>query len=357
MQSNYEDQSVRYVLAQYAPHVRPRRVESLGNRGGFSGAGIWRVVTEASDFALRRCPNPGLPRERILGLHRLLEHLRLNGIKFVAVPLRTNDGASLPHSIIDDWQLEPWLPGVADFHANSTNERLRAAMTALAQWHLAAERFVPDADSAQWFASRASSPSPAVAERLAILRAADSGQMNHMEQRIRQSKDSVIRERARHILTLFRRGRDGVIAELQLVRDIAVRLQPCLRDVWHDHVLFVGDEVAGIVDPSACRTESVASDLSRLIGSLIKDDRVTWDFALSEYQRHRPLTANELALVAVLDRSGVLLSGWTWLQWLNIERRPFADTDAVEKRLKEIVERMETLIAGTSNDTTKLILP
>ncbi len=356
MQSNYEDQSVRYVLAQYAPRVTPLRVEPLGNRGGFSGAGIWRVVTVAGDFALRRWPRSALPRERILGLHRLLEHLRMSGFKFVAVPLRTNDGTSLPHGIIDDWQLEPWLPGVADFHANPTNERLRAAMAALAQWHLAAERFVPDADSAQWFASRASSPSPAVAERLAILRAADSEQMDHMKKRIQQSKDSAIRERAGHILTLFQRGRASVVAELQLVHEVPVRLQPCLRDVWHDHVLFTGNEVTGLIDPSACRTESVASDLSRLIGSLVKDDRAAWDFALAEYQRHRPLTASELALVAVLDRSGVLLSGWTWLEWLYLERRPFADADAVEKRLKQIVGRMETLIDGESFDTAKLIL-
>ena len=357
MPANYEDQSVRYVLAQYAPRVRPLRVESLGNRGGFSGAGIWRVVTEAGDFALRRWPSPGLPRERITGLHQLLEHLRMVGLTFVAVPLRTNDGTSLPHRIIDDWQLEPWLPGVADFHADSISQRLRAAMAALSQWHLAAERFVPDADSAQWFTSRASAPSPAVAERLAILMAADTGQMDNMGKRIQQSRDSVIRERASHILTLFQRGRARVIAELQLVRDITVRLQPCLRDVWHDHVLFVGDEVTGIIDPSACRIESVASDLSRLIGSLVKDDRAAWDFTLTEYQRYRPLTANELALVAVLDHSGVLLSGWTWLQWLNIERRPFAEADAVEKRLKEIVERMEKLIDGESINPTKLILP
>lgn len=353
---------LRVVLSQYAPRVRPLRVEPLGNRGGFSGAGIWRVVTEAGDFALRRWPRSALPRERILGLHRLLEHLRLSGLKFVAVPLRTNDGTSLAHNLdhdglADDWQLEPWLPGLADFHTCPASERLRAALAALATWHLAAERFVPEADSAKWFASRAASPSPAVGERLALLAAADSGQMDHMERRVAQAKDSVIRELSRQILDLFRRGHVRIVAELQLVRDATVRLQPCLRDVWHDHVLFSGNEVTGLIDPSACRTESVASDLSRLIGSLVKNDRAAWDFALAEYRRHRPLSANELALVAVLDRSGVLLSGWTWLEWLYLERRPFADTDAVEKRLKTIIERMEKLTVGESTDRASLILP
>lgn len=345
-----DHESVRVILALYAPRVTPLRVEPLGNRGGFSGAGLWRVVTEAGDFALRRWPNPGLSRERILGLHRLLEHLRMCGLAFVAVPLKADAGTSLPHQFDHDWQLEPWLSGAADFRACPTRERLSLAMAALAQWHLAADRFIADADSARWFACRASSPSPAIAERLAILTRDERGQrgvtglMGQLERRISRSNGGAIRECSQRILELFRRGRDRVVTELQLVRDVAVRLQPCLRDVWHDHVLFANDKVTGLIDPSACRTESVASDLSRLIGSLVQDDRAAWDFALAEYQRHRTLTAGELALVTVLDRSGVQLSGWTWLQWLHSECRPFADAASVEKRLKEIVVRMESLV-------------
>ena len=341
-----DDESARHVLAQYAPRVRPLRMEPLGNRGGFSGAGIWRVVTEAGDFALRRWPKPGLPRDRILGLHLLLEHLRLSGLSFVAVPLQTSNGTSLPQHVLHDWQLEPWLPGLADFRANPSPDRLRAAMIALAQWHLAASRFVPAADSAEWFTSHANSPVPAVSERLTILDRADVGQTGRIEASISQSPDSAIRNLSRRILDLFKRGRSRVADELRIVRNVTVRLQPCLRDVWHDHVLFVGEKVTGLIDPSACRTESVASDLSRLIGSLVQDDRAAWDVALAEYQRHRPLTKDELALVALLDRSGVLLSGWTWLEWLHLERRPFAAAAAVEGRLKVIVERMRKLVDG-----------
>ncbi len=352
-----EDATVREVLSRYVPRVRPLRVESLGNRGGFSGAALWRVVTAAGDFALRRWPSPGLPRDRILGLHRLLEHLRRSGLTFVAVPLRSGDGTSLHRHLDRDWQLEPWLPGLADFQARPTRERLRAALAALAQWHLAAERFVPESAAAVWFASRTASPSPAVAERLAILLAAGSEPMRIIEQRLSTSNASTVNAICRRVLDLFRWGRDRVFAELQLIRNVAIRLQPCLRDVWHDHVLFVGDEVTGVIDPSACRTESVASDLSRLIGSLVQDDRAGWDFALTEYQRYRTLTASELALVPVLDRSGVLLGGWTWLEWLFVERRPLPDPDAVERRLKIIVARMEELTFGEPPDRTGLLLP
>lgn len=345
----WEDAAVCEVVSRYDSRVRPLRIESLGNRGGFSGANIWRVVTEAGDFALRCWPSPGLPRARITGLHRLLEHLRGQGLQFVAVPLRANDGSTLTRTAGHDWQLEPWLPGLADFRVNSSRERLRTAMTALAQWHLAASRFVPEADSAEWFRSAATAPSPAVEERLAIFetvigRMGPKRQMELIESRAAASKDIAMRDLSRRILAFFQRGLGRVVDPLRLFRGVAVRLQPCLRDVWHDHVLFVGDEVTGLIDPSACRVESVASDLARLIGSLVQDDRAAWDFALAEYQRHRPLTANELALVAVLDRSGMLLSGWTWLEWLYLERRRFPDAEAVTKRLTEIVARMERLV-------------
>ena len=342
------------LLSRFVPRVVPLRVESPGSGGGFSGAAIWRVVTEQGDFALRRWPNPGLPRPRILGLHRLLEHLRREGLAYVAVPLATHDGTTLPHDVGHDWQLEPWMPGLADFHGDPSGDRLRAAMTALAQWHLAAVRFVPADDSAQWFSSRGPSVSPAVAERLTILDEAAEVTLRRVESRIASAAKTSIRDQSRRIMELYRRARATVIGELELLREERVPLQPCLRDVWHDHLLFVGDRVAGLIDPSACRTESVACDLSRLIGSLVGDDSVAWDIAIEEYHRHRPLRTGERALITVFNRAGVLLSGWTWLEWLYLERRPFPDVVAVERRLHDILRRMEHLAEGEGQ---KLILP
>ncbi len=344
------------VLSRFVPRVVPLRVESPGNRGGFSGAVVWRVVTEQGDFALRRWPNPGLPRPRILGLHRLLEHLRREGLAYVAVPLHTHDGTTLPQDDGHDWQLEPWMPGRADFHDDPSPDRLRAAMTALAQWHLAAARFVPADDSAPWFSSRGPSVSLAVVERRMILDGANEETMRRVESAIASTAKASIRDQSRRILELFRRARITVIGELELLREVRVPLPPCLRDVWHDHLLFIGDRVAGLIDPSACRTESVACDLSRLIGSLVGDDRAAWDIAIGEYQRLRSLSVGERALVTVLDRSGVLLSGWTWLEWLYLKHRPFPDAVAVEQRLKVILQRMEHMVEG-ERPGQKLILP
>ena len=291
-----------------------------------------------------------------------MEHLRHEGLPFVAVPLTASDGTTLLHDAGHDWQLEPWMPGVATFRDDPSANRLRAAMRALAQWHLAASRFncspgspKPGHAVSQWFSSDGPSVSPTVADRLAHLQGAGEGKLLRVEQRIYGIENDSIRRQTKRILELLRRGQAGGLRELELIREIEVRLQPCLRDVWHDHVLFVGDSVTGLIDPAACRTESVACDLSRLIGSLIGDDPAKWAIAIEEYHQCRPLTTGERALMTVFNRTGVLLSGWTWLEWLCMERRPFPDLNAVEKRLHEILQRMEHLFADHSGHT--LILP
>ena len=288
-----DDFTVSEVLSRYAPRVMPLRVESLGNRSGFSGAAIWRVVTAAGDFALRRWPQPGLPHARIAGLHRLLEHLWSEGLRFVAVPVRATDSSTITAATGQLWQLEPWLPGVADFQARPSPERLRGAMAALAQWHRGAERFVPAADAAAWFFGRPAVSSPAVLERLAIITAVDAQRVAQVSRSLSGeipgvASDSAIRDLARCVLSQFQAARAVIATELRLVRETTFRVQPCLRDVWHDHVFFEDDAVTGLIDPSACRVENVAADLSRLIGSLVEDDEAS-DHRTTHELGHRGL--------------------------------------------------------------------
>jgi homoserine kinase type II len=124
-----------------------------------------------------------------------------------------------------------------------------------------------------------------------------------------------------------------------------VPVQPCLCDVWHDHVLFEGDKVTGLVDYGSVKIDHVAVDLARLLGSLIGDDQDMQILGLEAYRLVRPLSPEETALVQVLDETGTVLGGVTWLRWLYQENRHYESRDSVARRLASLVGRMEHLAA------------
>jgi Ser/Thr protein kinase RdoA (MazF antagonist) len=124
-------------------------------------------------------------------------------------------------------------------------------------------------------------------------------------------------------------------------------LQPCLCDVWHDHVLFEGDRVSGLVDYGSVReTESVAADLARLVGSLVADDDGLWQIALSSYSAVRPLTTAERELARVLDWTGVVVAMVQWLGWLSSGRMRAEHGPGIVRRLQQLVSRCEEWTQG-----------
>jgi homoserine kinase type II len=105
--------------------------------------------------------------------------------------------------------------------------------------------------------------------------------------------------------------------------------------------LFTGNRVTGVVDYGAIKIDHVAVDLARLLGSLIEDDAALRRRGLEAYQRVRPLSAEEEALVILLDETGTLLGAANWLKWLYVDRKSFEKREAVTERLARLVRRIE----------------
>jgi Ser/Thr protein kinase RdoA (MazF antagonist) len=333
--------TARQTLERYAPEYRALSAEQ--RTGGFSGAQILRVETPAGPYCLRRWPRESLPLERLRGLHRLLGAVHARGVREVAVPVAALDGATLVCVRERLWQLEPWLPGIADFRSRPTRVRLSAAMESLARWHTAAAHFDPNDAERQWFGRHDRAPSPAVVERLRLIYEWHAGRLGRLKQSIVSRREDDLAGIGERIVMLFERACPRVAGELESAQSLRVRLQPCLRDVWHDHVLFSDEEVTGLIDPSACRMENVATDLARLLGSLIGDDPPRWTESLEEYAGFRPLTDDEYKLVRTLERSGVLLSGLTWLDRHFLSGQLHVEPRRVNARLQEILVRLEKL--------------
>ncbi len=149
---------------------------------------------------------------------------------------------------------------------------------------------------------------------------------------------------ARRVLQEFAKAAPRVLSRLETVSEIHSPVHPCIRDIWHDHVLFHQDQVTGIVDFGALRVDHAAVDIARLLGSLVVDDRESWRYGLTAYQRIRGLAPQELQLVEVADESNVLLSGMNWLRWIYVEGRQFTPRPVILQRLEGILARLQWLV-------------
>jgi len=337
------------VLAAWSAVGAVEARSSWSVHRGFSGAVVYRVPTETGVFALRRWANPRLNVARLQGLHRLLAWVHGCGLVQIPVPLRNTGGQTVVRLGGHFWQLEPWMPGQADFRDNPSRERLRNVMDILARWHRAAQTFPARSNARTWFRCESAVPSPTVSKRLSRIHDWQHGRLEQARRRLQvRPSDSgglpaEVLSLLCTILDCFTQLADETAAELRSVRDIPFRLQPCLRDIRHDHVLLTGDEVTGLIDPAACRTANIAADLARLLGSLLGDDTAAWRFALECYSQQNPLSDDERALAGILGRSGVLLSGMTWVERLLLRRETVPDWPAVIRRIRLLGRRLERL--------------
>lgn len=310
--------------------------------GGFSGAAVFKVESADGTYCLRRWPVSQTSSARVLSIHQLLEVANHRGIAAIPFPLKADSGTTLLDINGEFWQLEPWMSGVADFSTRPNDERLESAMTQLARFHNAIRDWVPTPQVSQWFQLASLSPSPTISHRINMID-------NHVvmvvdfDAALAKETDARFREVGSRVASLFRAAHSAVKHDLVTVQNLHVPLQPCIRDVWNDHLLFDGDELSGIVDFGAMATDSVSCDLSRLLGSLFGDDSASWQRALGYYEAVRPMSDAEHRLLRPLDRSSVLLSGMTWLKRRYVLRNTPADLSRVCDRMESIVDRLTTL--------------
>jgi Ser/Thr protein kinase RdoA (MazF antagonist) len=322
----------RYFLSQDAPAAR-----LLGGAGGFSGSLLWRVRSSVrgadKDFCLRRWPREHPSRERLALIHDCLTHVAARGIAFVPVPCRTLRGETFFEHEGHLWELIPWMPGAADYRMRSSRARLSAALQALAAFHRAAEGFRRAGGIQR-------APAPTFSDRLTMVQRLLGGDFQRLADAAGADRSLPFQEPAREILALSQARLPGLEPKLATAARQPLPLTPAIRDIHHQHVLFTGDEVTGIIDFGAMRIDTQLADIARLVGSLAGDDDPDWQIALQAYQAVRPLSDEDRHLIRVLDESTVVLSGLSWLRWLYLEQRDMGPEGPIAQRLGEIVQRL-----------------
>jgi Ser/Thr protein kinase RdoA (MazF antagonist) len=313
------------VLSQYSPLIAKARWTPLGSAGGFSGGRLWRGISgNGREFALKAHP-PGTTAKR-LGerIHRWMKMACEAAPSIVPSVEATRDGRTVVEFGDRVWDVTTWLCGKADFHTEPSDTKLVAAIKALANVHKA------------WEGEFSSGPCPAIQRRLRALAKWQALVASGWKPQF--DRNDPVRQSAETAFSLLPRVLDRTFRTLAPWTNQVVPLQPCLCDIWHDHVLFEGDRVTGLIDFAAAKIDNVAVDLARLLGSLIPDDRQRTEAALEAYSHVRRSPDPEL--IRVLDISGVVVGVTNWLRWLYCERRAFADRLAVANRLAALTERL-----------------
>ncbi|MEX0613942.1 MAG: phosphotransferase [Pirellulales bacterium] len=321
------------VLQRYPPDCRPSQIEPLGSAGGLSGAQFWRITTPRTTLVLRRWPNEHPTSGRLRFSHAVLSHAAERGIPFLPVPIATREGQTFVEHGGHLWEITPWLPGTADYERSPDAEKLRAAMTALAQFHNATADFPIAGDL------RVAGRTPAISRHLARLHKLPRDGFNELSGAITDSSWPELAPLARQFIDLLPRVVPSALAQLEPLAKFPLPLQPCIRDIWNDHVLFTGDEVTGIIDFGALDIDTPATDLARLLGSFVGDDAAGWQIGVAAYSAIRTLSPEESLAVFALDASGTILAGCNWIRWIYVENRQFEDHAQVVERFRRITHR------------------
>jgi homoserine kinase type II len=325
---------IQSILAAYPADCHPTQIEPLGSAGGMSGAQFWRLATPRGALVLRRWPAEFPPPDRLQFIHAVIRHAASRACDFLPVPVTTRGGESFVELGGHLWELAPWMPGKADYCDQPSAEKLRAAMRGLARFHNAVMdyRF----ERLEWLNSV-----PAPVRHMLRLRELTPKRIRELSDSISDRKWPELAPLARTFIGNLPSTIPRDIAQLDPFEHIALSMQPCLRDVWHDHVLFTGNEVSGIIDFGAVDIDTPTTDIARLLGSLSVSnlDRVkVWNDGLAAYKSVRPLSDDEVRAIYALESSSRILAGCNWIRWIYKEGRQFEDHEHVLNRFRAICD-------------------
>ncbi len=320
---------------------------------GFSGAAVFSVRAAAGGerFVLKACA-PGLERRRAEWVHRMMRHLRASGLPEVPAVHGARGGGTLvsdPSGTL--WELIGFVPGAPV--EMPTQAQAEAAMATLARMHLAA---------AAWPESPPSrGPSPGIDRRIEQARRLLADPWAARRSRLSgNAAEAALPGHGAELRGLFDaaiaivadRGTRGV-GRIARCGPTPVLAQAVIRDIWSDHVLFVGggDVVGGIIDYHAAGIDTPATDVARLLGSWraaatgpdgALADR--WPTAVAAYERHRPLSPAERRLMEFLHASAVVCGLDHWFRWTLDERRAFGRPDRVLGRIGRLLEELPSAL-------------
>ena len=316
---------------------------------GFSGSQVFLVRQSSGTRFVLKSFGPHVTPERAAWVHALMDHLATAGLGTVPRLLRRRTVAAAASGIDSEtlvadaagrlWELVMFLSGGP--RAAPSADEAATALTALARLHAAAATLPgcgPCIES-----------SPGIRTRLAQAARMQSAPWRLLESETRRIAPATLAPLMLEAIEDFESNAGpAAIRRIAAVEPVTLLVQPVLRDVWSDHVLFLDDgRLAGFIDFHAAGRDTPATDLARLLGSWEAPpapagttDLQTWRQALDAYEAVRPLEPGQRRLIPWLQATGVICGLDNWFRWLITERREFADPVRMQARIARLVDRL-----------------
>jgi len=276
--------------------------------GGFSGAGVYRFEAASGPMVLRIWPVSVQSPSRLSRLAHFLSRLDSSQPTRVPVPVPDTMGDLFGFYRQRLFHIEPFLPG-SPLPVHPNPQTLTAAMHAIAALHVESAKYVPPSGRSGEIRAASLGLSPALERRLELLHEVlkhgiARKQGSNAAPVLAQQVDS-LRFRLEDLLP------ELTAQALQLLQSAAstpLLLQPVARDLWREHVLVDDGRISGVIDWAAAGTDSVGTDLTRLLGSVLGNDLSGWTEAVKAYSEVRPLSPAERETLQAFDLSNLLLS-------------------------------------------------
>lgn len=311
----------RVVTPLYPDALSRCRWVPLGSGGGFSGSHVWRGDDGVTPTYCLKCwPEPYSP-DRLQQVHRRMTAARSAGLPFVPTPVSAAPGDTVVEAVGRTWDVTDWMPGTADFRSVPTPARLTAVCSALASLHRV------------WAVERRFAPCPAVARRLALL----NDWQRTVSPRSFDLFSPPLRELFGQAYTLVAGRFDACRTALSRWVGVEVVVFPCLCDPHHDHWLFEGDRLTGVIDFGAMKVDSPAVDLARALGDCVGPRSERFDLGLRLYADADPPVAVDQNLVRLLADTGVVGALANW-QVRSLAGVPAGRVSAVAGRLERLLD-------------------
>ena len=292
---------------------------------GLSGAEVWRGEAGGRAlYALKAWPD-GFSGSRLQQIHFWMS--RAAHLPFVPDVIRAGGGSSVVAAAGRLWDATRWMTGSQREFPSAAE--IEAACAAVARLH------------AVWRTGQRG-PSAGIRNRLQLLRdwlAAPEATLRALAHLIQPGVPQG------HAASILNRVVPKAINSLEPWEHASLELQPCVRDLRGEHVLFEDHGVSGIIDYGAMAEDHPALDLARLLGDFAWDNRFHFTVGLSSYRQSGGVLDTPDQFVVELARASLAGSAVMWLRRLS---RPGARSilnERVRARFILLIERIERLEA------------